>query len=201
MLQRVQRLTQGVDDQPLRQALVDLRHIPSEDRAVLVDELPDVGDQLRPVRVYLELFDPRHAQPSGSGLGIDGALALRVVGNAGGHETFVGFDRQGARLGAVVGGLAGKSAAEAIDPTREHNYWRENFSGRDYVAKGSSFNDYGPAYDFGVIARSRYPGRNFDDVESNMSGDWTSSRGASSLGWDRAKLAARDAWNRVSPAK
>jgi hypothetical protein len=138
------------------------------------------------------------AHPVGTGIGavVGGVAAGAATGTVAGPVGTV----VGAAVGAVVGGLAGKSAAEAIDPTREHTYWRENFSGRDYVAKGSSFNDYGPAYDFGVIARSRYPGRNFDDVESNMSGDWTSSRGASSLGWDRAKLAARDAWNRVSPA-
>jgi len=90
--------------------------------------------------------------------------------------------------------------AEAIDPTRESAYWSENFSERDYVEQGSSFDDYGPAYGFGVNARGRYPGGDFDDVESEMSGDWAASRGTSSLSWDRARHAARDAWNRISPS-
>ena len=64
-------------------------------------------------------------------------------------------------------------------------------------AFGWQFNDYGPAYGFGVDARSRHPGRDFDDVEADMSRDWAASRGASSLDWDRARLAARDAWNRI----
>lgn len=58
--------------------------------------------------------------------------------------------------------------------------------------------DHGPAYGFGVDARGRYPGRDFDDVEAEMSRDWVASRGASILSWEWARHAARDAWNRIS---
>ena len=104
----------------------------------------------------------------------------------------------GPAVGAIVGGLAGKGVAEAIDPTREDAYWRENYSGRTYVEDGSSFDDYGPAYGFGVNSFGRYPGRRFEEVEARMAGDWTTSRGASSLDWDRARPAVRDAWSRLS---
>lgn len=137
------------------------------------------------------------SHPVGTGIGavVGGAAAGAATGTvAGPVGTAVG-----AVVGAVVGGLAGKGVAEAIDPTSEHVYWSENFSGRDYVEKGSSFDDYGPAYDYGVDARGQYPGRGFDDVESDLSRDWTTRRGASSLSWERAKHAARDAWNRISP--
>jgi hypothetical protein len=133
------------------------------------------------------------AHPVGTGLGalLGGAAAGAATGTVAGPV--------GAVVGAVVGGLAGKGVAEVIDPTRERDYWSENFSGRDYVEQGSSFDDYGPAYVFGVNARGLYPGRDFDDVESEMSGNWNASRGASNLSWDRAKHPARDAWNRISP--
>jgi hypothetical protein len=100
-------------------------------------------------------------------------------------------------VGTVVGGVAGKGIAEAIDPTVELAYWSENFRERDYVEKGSSFDDYGPAYGFGVDVRAQNPGRDFDDLESNLSRTWPARRGSSSLSWDRAKHAARDAWNRI----
>lgn len=138
------------------------------------------------------------AHPVGTGIGAAlggaaaGAAAGTVVGPVG---TIVG-----AAMGAVVGGLAGKGVAEAVDPTVERAYWSDNFKERDYVEQGSSFDDYGPAYGFGVKARGQYPGRDFDDVESAMSSDWEASRGASSLSWERAKHAARDAWNRISPS-
>lgn len=138
------------------------------------------------------------AHPVGTGIGavVGGAAAGAATGTVAGPVGTV----VGAAVGAVVGGFAGKGVAEAIDPTRERAYWKENFSGRDYVEKDSTFDDYGPAYGFGVDARSRYPGRDFDDVEPEMSSDWGKSHGTSSLGWERAKHAARDAWNRISPS-
>jgi len=103
----------------------------------------------------------------------------------------------GAAVGAVVGGLAGKGIAEQIDPTREDAYWRENFSSRPY-ASGASYDDYGPAYGYGVSSYPKYAGRKFEDVESDLGRDWDSVKGTSSLTWDRAKHATRDAFHRVS---
>jgi hypothetical protein len=97
----------------------------------------------------------------------------------------------GTGIGAVVGGLTGNGVAEAVNLS-------ENFSGRDNADNGLSFDHCGPAYDFGLIARSRYPGSDFDDVESEVASDWAASRGASILSWKWAKHAARDAWNRSS---
>lgn len=101
-------------------------------------------------------------------------------------------------IAAVAGGLAGEGAAEAINPTRARADGGDDISGRDCVGKGSSLDKCGPAYGFGVEARGRYPGRDFDDVESEMSSDWAASRGASILNWGWARHAAREAWNRIS---
>lgn len=103
----------------------------------------------------------------------------------------------GAAVGAIVGGLAGKGIAEQIDPTREDAYWRENYSTRPY-ASGASYDDYGPAYAYGVSSYPRYAGRTFDDVEPELSRDWDNVKGESSLTWDRAKMATKDAFHRVS---
>jgi hypothetical protein len=135
------------------------------------------------------------AHPVGTGVGaVAGGIATgAAVGTvAGPIGTAVG-----AAVGAVVGGLAGKGVAEQIDPTREDAYWRDNYSSRPY-ASGASYDDYGPAYAYGVNSYSKYSGRQFDDVESDLSSDWDRARGQSSLTWDRAKHATRDAWNRLS---
>jgi hypothetical protein len=139
------------------------------------------------------------AHPVGTGIGaaIGGAAAGAAAGTVVGPIGTV----VGAAIGAVVGGLAGKGVAEEVNPTRESAYWSENFMGRDYVERGSSFDDYGPAYGFGVNARARYPDREFDDVEFEMARDWDASRGTSNLNWDRARHASRDAWNRISAPK
>jgi hypothetical protein len=106
----------------------------------------------------------------------------------------------GAAVGAVVGGLAGKAIAENIDPTVEDDYWRDNYRSRSYVEPAATYDEYGPAYRYGVDAYTRYPDRPFDSIEADLSRDWGTARGTSGLEWDRAKLAARDSWQRVSDA-
>lgn len=136
------------------------------------------------------------SHPVGTGIGaaLGGAAAGAVAGTvAGPVGTLIG-----AAAGAIVGGLVGKSAAEAIDPTVEDVYWRDNYSERPYVEAGSVYDEFGPAYGLGVESYRRYPGRSFDEVESDLSREWSTARGTSSLTWDRAKHAARDSWNRVS---
>jgi hypothetical protein len=102
----------------------------------------------------------------------------------------------GAAVGAVAGALAGKMVK--VDPAAEDTYWRDNYSTRPYVTTGSTYDDYGPAYRYGVDAYSRYPERSFDDLDADLSRDWSGARGSSRLEWEHAKHASRDAWQRLS---
>jgi hypothetical protein len=102
----------------------------------------------------------------------------------------------GAAVGAVAGAVAGK--AMKVEPEVEDTYWRESYASRPYVTTGSTYDDYGPAYRHGVDAYSRYPDRSFDEVEPELGRDWNSARGRSSLEWDNARHATRDAWQRLS---
>lgn len=102
----------------------------------------------------------------------------------------------GAAVGAAVGALSGRKKA---DPAVEEAYWRDNYSSRPYVS-GGSYDDYGPAYRYGVDAYSRYPDRSYEDVEPELSRDWNTAKGTSSLEWERAKHATRDAWHRAGNA-
>jgi len=138
------------------------------------------------------------SHPVGTGVGAlaGGALAGAAAGSVAGPVGTV----VGAAAGAVAGGLAGKAIAEQIDPTREDAYWRDNYTSRPYVDPDASYDDYGPAYSYGVNSYSTHAGRDWDDVEPELSSRWNVMRGQSSLEWDRAKHATRDAWNRVSDA-
>lgn len=105
----------------------------------------------------------------------------------------------GGIAGAVAGGLAGKAAAEAVNPTREHEYWRNEFRKRPYVNQGSTYDEYGPAYQYGWESRAAQ-GKNassFDDVEPELGSAWNKRRGKSTLTWEQAQAATRDAWKRV----
>ena len=103
----------------------------------------------------------------------------------------------GATIGAVAGALAGNGMGSAADPVAEDAYWRDNHFNRPY-ASGSNYDEYRPAYGYGVDAFTRYPDRTFDDVEPELQSGWNKKRGNSSLDWDSAKHATRDAWQRVS---
>ena len=138
------------------------------------------------------------AHPVGTGLGaaIGGAAAGAATGVvAGPIGTAIG-----AAAGAIIGGLAGKGIAESLDPTAEDAYWRENYKNRPYAGGDASYDDYQPAYGFGVDSYTRYKGRRFEEVEPDLSRTWDHARGESRLDWNDAKAATRDAWDRVSNA-
>lgn len=64
--------------------------------------------------------------------------------------------------------LAGKGVTESIDPTVEEAYWRDNFSSRPYVKRGSSFDEYCPACGYGLDAYRRHPGPECPPLRSLM---------------------------------
>ena len=136
------------------------------------------------------------AHPLGVGAGAaTGGVAGAAVGAIGGP---IGAGI-GAAVGAVAGGLIGKGAAEAVNPTVEDEYWRENYSSRDYVDPDADYEDYQPAYRYGWESYSQYQdrGKTFDDVSNELERDWRTKRGESSLEWGHAKPAVRDAWCRI----
>jgi hypothetical protein len=121
-----------------------------------------------------------------------------VGGAVGGPVGAVVGGVAGAVAGALGGGAAGKAVAENIDPTVERDYWSKNYNTRSYYETGYTYDDYGPAYEYGYTSRGRYRGRSFDEAEPELRSDWERTKARSRLGWDKAKLAVRDAWDRVS---
>jgi uncharacterized protein YcfJ len=139
------------------------------------------------------------SHPVGTGVGAaaGGMAAGAAVGTvAGPVGTAVG-----AAVGAIVGGLAGKGVAEAIDPTAEEAYWAQNYEREPYYEKGYTYQDYHPAYRTGWEGRSRYQGRSFDEVESDLQTDYQRNRGQSRLDWDKNRDATRAAWNRFEESQ
>jgi hypothetical protein len=140
----------------------------------------------------------KESHPAGKGA-VAGGVAGGVVGGAAAGAAAGGMTGPvGAAVGAAVGAIAGK--AYQADPAIEDTYWRDNYASRPYVQGGTSYDDYAPAYRYGVDSYTRYPGRNFDELEPELGRDWSTARGKSSLEWEHAKHATRDAWHRVSNA-
>lgn len=56
--------------------------------------------------------------------------------------------------------------------------------------------EYQLAYRYGADSYTKYLNHSFDDVEPKLSRDWSTAWG-SSMDWERAKHASRDAWLRA----
>lgn len=139
------------------------------------------------------ITDEPGAHPVGTGIGAaGGAMAGAAVGAMAGP---VGA-AVGGVVGAVVGGLAGKAAGEAVNPTAEEAFWKDNYNKEPYYESGRSFDDYGPAYRLGVSGRERYQDP-WTSVEPRLASEWESTRGNSTLNWDRAKHASQAAYTRA----
>ena len=123
-----------------------------------------------------------------------------AIGGAIGRAIGVGAD---VVVGAVAGGIAagknavGKSAGEPVNPAAEHEFWRNEYQNRPYFTHGASYEQYGPAFQYGWESYASHEGKTFMDVEPQLGRDWESRRGQSKLSWEHAKGAAYDAWQRV----
>ncbi len=79
----------------------------------------------------------------------------------------------------------------------EESFWRTQYRSRPYVTYGARVDDYLPAYRYGIDASIQFPDRSFSDIEETLSRNWIRARGKSSLKWTKARLAAKDAWERM----
>lgn len=130
--------------------------------------------------------------------GVSGLAAGAAIGAATGGPI-------GAVIGAAAGALTGVGAAKGIDAAVNHEeedkYWRDNYSARPYAKADRSYEQYRPAYQYGWESRARLGNRSYDEVEPELERDWDTYRAQdtsrTSLAWNDAKHATRDAWHRI----
>ncbi len=104
------------------------------------------------------------SHPVGTGLGAAAGGALAGIG-AGAAAGPVGA-AIGAIIGGVAGAFAGKGMAEAIDPTVEDAYWRDEYQRRDYYQPGMDYETIQPAYQHGWHSRTLHMGRTWEEAET-----------------------------------
>ena len=82
----------------------------------------------------------------------------------------------------------------------DDDYYRNHFTS-NYGTTGASYDDYAPAYSYGseMARNQKYSGRKWDDVESDLSSDW-STRAGNKAGstWEKMKAAVRHGWDRMT---
>lgn len=148
--------------------------------------------------------DPFTGEPGAHPVGVGiGAAGGAYAGAAAGAAVGAPAGPVGAGIGAVVGaiaggvagGFAGKGVAEVVNPTEVDQYWSANYYKRPYVESNETYDTYRPAYQYGYESRLKYADRSFADVENNLRSDWERTKEKSSLAWDKAKHAVRDAFD------
>jgi hypothetical protein len=80
----------------------------------------------------------------------------------------------------------------------EDTYWRSNYRTRPYASGSSEYDRYRPGYRYGYDSASRYEGRQWNDIEPQLSRDWNSYEHRGTSTWEQVKDAVRDAWDRVT---
>lgn len=134
------------------------------------------------------------AHPVGVGLGgAGGAAAGAAIGSLlGPIGTLVG-----GAVGTIAGAAAGKDVAERVDPTGEAEYWRTEYAARPYYDRAYDYKDYGPAYRYGNELRNTSADAQWDaSLESRAREGWDKVKAESLLGWEKARDAVRDAFDR-----
>jgi uncharacterized protein (TIGR02271 family) len=87
------------------------------------------------------------------------------------------------------------SGAMLNDDSAFRSDWQSN-----YASQGGSYDDYAPAYQYGTESRSKYQGRNFDDVENDLRSDWDTRYGkGGASSWEQFKAAVRHGWDKITP--
>jgi hypothetical protein len=75
-------------------------------------------------------------------------------------------------------------------------YYAERFDSVDYRDADAGYDDYRPAYRYGVQARSRHQGRDWDErLETDLESGWERAKDRSRLTWAQAKAAVREAFH------
>ena len=146
--------------------------------------------------------DPEHAHELGGSLGmtiggIAGGIAAGAAAGAaiGGMAGPIGAIA-GAAVGGAIGGSAGEEVARSVNPTAEEQYWEANYRSRPYGTR-VDYESYRPAYRYGIDAYTKYSSRDFNEIEPTLNKDWAGARGNSTLEWEEARDASRDAYDRL----
>ncbi|CAN5471192.1 hypothetical protein BH20VER3_BH20VER3_06250 [soil metagenome] len=85
-----------------------------------------------------------------------------------------------------------------LDLTEEEKYWQENHHTQPHASEGTTYEHYAPAYRVGAKAASKYPGKEFYEIEDDLALDYQKHQVGDALPWDRVRGASKAAWTKVS---
>jgi hypothetical protein len=100
----------------------------------------------------------------------------------------------GAVAGSALGAVLGDRAAEAADRRDDLGHFEQMYREMPYYVDGMTWDDYAPAYRYGLETYRTYGGQPFTDAEPQLEGEWGRARDRSRLAWIHARSAVEHAW-------
>ena len=87
---------------------------------------------------------------------------------------------------------------KSIDLTAEEKYWQEHHQTQPHATEGTTYKHFASAYRVGAEAATKYPGKDFHEIEDDIALDYEKHQIGSALPWDRVRGASKAAWSKVS---
>lgn len=134
-----------------------------------------------------------HVFSAGGSALVAGALAAALGGWIAGPPGVV----VGAAIGGALGAFAGQKFAAARDVRGDLGHFEQIYRKTSYYVDGMTWEDYGPAYRYGLRTHKRHGHGDFNACEAELEADWSGHRGASRLSWQQARHAVAHAWREL----
>lgn len=106
----------------------------------------------------------------------------------------------GAVAGGALGALLGDRAGQASDDDGALGHFQQIHDKMPYHVDGMAWEDYAPAYRYGLQSYALREGRDFDRAEAALQSRWEDERGPSRLTWAQARGAVEHVWRELSQA-
>ena len=103
----------------------------------------------------------------------------------------------GGAAGAAIGAVLGDRAAESADGRQDLGHFQQLYHTMPYFVDGMEWQDYAPAYRYGLETYRIHGGRPFAEVEAELESGWGRARDTSRLTWAQARSATAHAWREL----
>ncbi len=137
-----------------------------------------------------------HILGAGTGALLAGTAGAAIGGVFAGHPGIAAGAAAGAALGAVLGDrLAAKGGKR-----EDLGHFQQIFHTMPYYVSDMRWDDYAPAYDYGIQTYRTRGGQPFEQVEEALGHGWDAAKGGSRLLWSEAQHAVAHAWRELDEA-
>lgn len=143
-------------------------------------------------------------------LGVTGTNNTKSNGaSAGTSNTVTSGNTDSTRFGSTTAGGTDKTISSSINSRAndgngraawdtENTYWKEHYSSRPYYSKSRDYNNYEPAYRYGVDLYNQNPGVPYSSLnQEQLRNGWNNARNKSQMDWSDVQIATQDAYNRL----